>query len=144
LDCTANSFLPTFRPVITPRSVWAAPLGLNKVVTSLPLSVTFTLSSRTFFGTCTSTSASPSLIRSARLPSVRIAKLDLPPPPLSLPCSAVASCAAAPACMSLAVMSALPPPPQADMASAAHSAPHCPQKFQRRVCMVVSSRLGRH
>ena len=66
-------------PCRQPRraSVRAESSATNDDLTSAPLSSTFTLCIGTFFGTRTSTSASPSLIRSARLDSVWISKLGL-------------------------------------------------------------------
>ena len=63
-------------PSSTPRKVRADSSATNDDRTSTPLSVSITLCIGTFFGTRTSTSASPSLIRSARLDSVSISKLN--------------------------------------------------------------------
>jgi hypothetical protein len=67
---------PTLRPVTTPRKVRAASSAVNALPTSTPFKVSVTFFIGTFFGTDTSTSALPSLIRSARFDSVRISKLN--------------------------------------------------------------------
>src|SRR6267378_2976192 len=76
LSPAAKSLRPSTRPLTTPRSVRADALAVNAPVTSWPLSESLTLFSDTFFGTRTSTSASPPLMRSARFDSVTISKLD--------------------------------------------------------------------
>src|SRR5262245_53401983 len=76
LASATNRFLPGVKPSSTPRSVRAESSATNDDLTSAPLSVSITLCIGTFFGTRTSTSASPSLIRSARLDNVRISKLN--------------------------------------------------------------------
>src|SRR5258706_2752936 len=76
----AKSLRPSTRPLTTPRSVRAAALAVNAPVTSWPLSDSRTLFSATLFGTRTSSSASPPLMRSARFDSDTISKLDRPSP----------------------------------------------------------------
>src|SRR5712691_1827307 len=71
-----NSLSPSTRSVTTPRRVRAAALVLNAPVTARPLSRKVTWFSGTFFGTRTSSSASPPLTRSARFDSDTISKLD--------------------------------------------------------------------
>src|SRR5438105_3882050 len=80
LASAANSLSPSTRSVTTPRRVRAAALPLNAAVTSRPLSRKLTWFSGTFFGTRTSSSASPPLTRSARFDSDTISKLDGPSP----------------------------------------------------------------
>ena len=76
LASATNTFSPGSMPSSTPRKVRAESSATNDDLTSAPLSVSITLCIGTFFGTRTSTSASPSLIRSARLDSVWISKLN--------------------------------------------------------------------
>src|SRR5216683_7694366 len=76
LASATNRLLPTRRRVSTPRRVRASASATNPAPTLRPLSVSFTSFIGTFLGTCTSTSASPSLIRSARFDKVLISKLD--------------------------------------------------------------------
>src|SRR5712671_5054265 len=76
LASATNRFSPTTRPRSTPRRVRASASGTNAPSTFAPLSVSVTLCIGTFFGTRTSTRASPSLIRSARFDRVLISKLN--------------------------------------------------------------------
>src|SRR5260370_3535095 len=71
-----NRFLPATRPRSTPRRVRACASATNPAPTFPPLSFSLTSSLGPFLRTCTSTSASPSLIRSARFDKVLISKLD--------------------------------------------------------------------
>ncbi len=76
LASASTRFSPSERPVSTPRRVRAAGSATNAASTFAPLSVSVTFSIGTSLGTFTSTSASPSLIRSARFDRVRISKLN--------------------------------------------------------------------
>src|SRR5215217_8119076 len=67
---------PGTRPVTTPRKVRALSSATNALPTSVPFKVMVTFFIGTVFGTDTSTSALPSLIRSARFDNVRISKLN--------------------------------------------------------------------
>ena len=74
---SATSVLaPGTRPVTTPRNVRAPSSATNALPTSAPFNISVTFFIGTFFGTDTSTSAFPSLTRSARFDSVRISKLN--------------------------------------------------------------------
>src|SRR5688500_2602345 len=75
LASATNSFSPTRRPVSTPRMVRAAASVRKCAVTSWPLRSSVTWCRGTVFGTLTSTRASPSLIKSARLFTVTMSKL---------------------------------------------------------------------
>ena len=76
LESATSVFSPTTRPVTTPRKVRALSSATNDAPTSVPFNVSVTFFIGTVFGTCTSTRASPLLIRSARFDSVRISKLN--------------------------------------------------------------------
>jgi len=69
-------FSPSRKPVSTPRNVRAFASATNDAPTFAPSSVSVTFCIGTFFGTWTSTSASPPLIRSARFDKVLISKLN--------------------------------------------------------------------
>src|SRR6267378_3720965 len=71
-----KSLRPSTRPRTSPRSVRASSLAVKAPVTSRSLSDSRTLFGATPFGTRTSTSASPPLMRSARFERVTISKLD--------------------------------------------------------------------
>ncbi len=72
LAAATNWFSPTRRPRSTPRSVRACGSVTNPAPTFAPLSVSATSCNGTSFGTRTSTSASPLLIKSARFDKVLI------------------------------------------------------------------------
>src|SRR2546425_4424848 len=72
LESARKSLRPGTMPVSTPRSTRAVESARNMAVTSRPLSDSRTWLGATLFGTRTSTSASPPLIRSARFERVTI------------------------------------------------------------------------
>src|SRR5882762_2716407 len=76
LDSARKSLRPGTMPVSTPRITRAVESARNMAVTSRPLSDSRTWFGATPFGTRTSISASPPLMRSARFDSVTISKLD--------------------------------------------------------------------
>src|SRR5437899_5331006 len=76
LESARKSLRPGTMPVSTPRITRAVASARNVAVTSRPLRDSFTCCSGTVFGTRTSTSASPPLMRSARFERVTISKLD--------------------------------------------------------------------
>src|ERR1044071_3220660 len=78
LSSATRELRPTTSPVTSPRSVRAAALAVKDEVMSCPFSFTLTLESETCFGTRTSTSASPPLMRSARFDSVTISRFEPP------------------------------------------------------------------
>src|SRR3954465_8876481 len=75
LASATKRFSPRLMPASTPLKVRADSSATKDDLTSVPLSVSITLCIGTFFGTRTSTRASPSLIRSARFDSVWMSKL---------------------------------------------------------------------
>src|ERR1051325_268361 len=76
LSSATRSLRPTTSPVTSPRSVRAAALAVKDEVMSCPFSFTLTAERETCFGTRTSTSASPPLMRSARFESVTISRFE--------------------------------------------------------------------
>src|SRR5215218_9282224 len=112
LASATKVFSPETIPVSTPRRVRLSWSATKEAPTSAPLSVSVTFFIGTVLGTWTSTSASPSLTRSARLDSVRISKLNGGS-------SALASAALASAPSGIAA----PPPNPATTSSAMPSAP---------------------
>jgi len=75
-ESAISVFAPATMPVTTPRNVRALSSATNEPPTSVPFRVSVTFFIGTVFGTVTSTSALPSLIRSARFDNVRISKLN--------------------------------------------------------------------
>jgi hypothetical protein len=114
------------RPVTTPRNVRALSSTTNDAPTSAPFNVSVTFFIGTVFGTDTSTSALPSLIRSARFDSVRISKLN----------GGRLGCAAAGAAEGLSA----PPPPHPASSSRAitGAARHAARRAWVLMCLLVA------